>query len=149
MVAFWDLWMSHPGHGQVCDDPPFENQCAMRMGHALRSCGVDLAGGGFRTCLEYNRRRFAGHAPGHIRSAQQLASFLERHPERLGRGVTCARYQGTIARNRTVFKTAKGVIFILNGWGRTDHIDVWQGNQMKGGYTSYQDAGEAVWLWAM
>lgn len=27
----------------------------------------------------------------------------------------------------------RGIIFIRNGWGSTDHIDVWDGEHMKGG----------------
>jgi len=31
------------------------------------------------------------------------------------------------------FEGKKGIVFIKNEWGPTDHIDVWNGAMMKGG----------------
>lgn len=152
MPTFTELWDAHPGRTDVCDDPPFENQCAMRMGEALRDCGVNLADGTFRTCVGYNRHRFADHSPGHIRSAQQLANFMRNHPSRLAAGVTCTRMSGSINDNSSTFNSAQGMVFIRNGWGRTDHIDVWDGtrsDKLKGGFNSYMNEGDQVWLWEM
>lgn len=70
MARFKDLWDKHVGMGYVCDSQVFENQCAMRIGQALRDVGILFADYGLRTCVQYNPRRFASHAPGHIRSAQ-------------------------------------------------------------------------------
>ena len=103
MTTFTQLWNAHPGNSAVCDDPPFGNQCAMRMGHALRLCGVDLSDGNFRTCVTFNRFRFKDHAPGHIRAAQQLADFMALHPNRLASGVICRKMDGSIKDNLSVF----------------------------------------------
>ena len=52
MARFDDLWVRHPGQGDVCDSQVFENQCAMRMGQAARDVGIDLANRGLRTCVK-------------------------------------------------------------------------------------------------
>lgn len=41
----------------------------------------------------------------------------------------------------------KGIVFIKNGWGPTDHIDVWNGTLMKGGSDLYFARGTEVWFW--
>ena len=151
MPTFRELWDAHPGRGFVCDASVFENQCDMRMGDALRSCGVNLSGRNLRTCVTYNRHRFSGHAPGHVLAAQELADVLDDEPSMLGAGVAVTKMRGTIGANPTAFQGANGVVFIQNGWGPTDHIDVWDGvrMEMKGGAASYQGRGRHVWLWAM
>ncbi|MCB2263592.1 MAG: type VI secretion system amidase effector protein Tae4 [Candidatus Thiosymbion ectosymbiont of Robbea hypermnestra] len=51
-----------------------------------------------------------------------------------------------------MLKDKKGMIFIMNGWGNSDHIDVWKGNgvtgTLKDGFESYFGAGMQVWFWA-
>lgn len=37
----------------------------------------------------------------------------------------------------------------MNGWGATDHIDIWDGSDMKGGSPSYFALGEQVWFWKL
>lgn len=150
MSRFSDLWKHHPGRGYVCDTNVFANQCAMRVGVALRALNVDLSG--LKTCVGYDSSKFADHAPGHIRSAQQLANHFYRKPAAHSLGAKSFKiYEGSIGKNIAKLKDLNGMIFIMNGWGSTDHIDVWKGNgatgSLKGGYPEYLNVGEQVWFW--
>lgn len=40
-----------------------------------------------------------------------------------------------------------GIVFIKDGWGATDHIDLWNGFMMKAGDSSYFSLGKEVWVW--
>ncbi|CAD7853387.1 MAG: hypothetical protein [Olavius algarvensis Gamma 1 endosymbiont] len=122
----------------------------MRVGAALRTLGVDLSG--LATCVNYNRNRFSSHAPGHVRSAQDLANRFYRKPNAHGLGANSFEsFTGSIKRNMAELKDRKGMIFIMNGWGNTDHIDIWKGNGvtgiLKGGFTRYFTVGAEVWFW--
>ena len=150
MSRFKTFWTNHPGTGFVCDNKVFKNQCAMRVGHALRKMSVKLTG--LKTCVGYDAKKFKSHAPGHIRSAQQLANHFYRKPKAHGLGASSFKiYTGSMQTNMNALKDKQGMIFIMNGWGSTDHIDAWKGNgktgQLKGGYSSYFSVGTQVWLW--
>lgn len=150
MSRFTRLWNAHPGRANVCDPAVFKNQCSMRMAKALRSLGVELKG--LRTCVDYDKKKFASHKPGHVRSAQQLANLFYRRPKAHGLGAKSFEHmRGSISKNIAKLKHRHGMIFIVNGWGRTDHIDIWKGNGatgvLKGGFNSYLKTGEQVWFW--
>lgn len=51
--------------------------------------------------------------------------------------------------NHNSFKNAKGIIFIKDGWGATDHIDVWNGMSLKGGTVDYLGYGLEIWFWPL
>lgn len=57
----------------------------------------------------------------------------------------------SIQRNIVHLKDHSGMIFIMNGRGNTDHIDVWRGDgrpgELKGGNPSYFSAGMEIWFW--
>ncbi len=150
MSRFVQLWNNHPGRGYVCDTSDFGNQCAMRVGDALRAMGVSLTG--LKTCVGYNRTKYKDHAPGHVRSAQELANRFYRKPKSHGLGAKSFKLmKGSIQSNIDAFKNRNGMVFIRNGWGTTDHIDVWKGNAvsgtLKGGDASYLSRGDEVWFW--
>lgn len=151
MPTFQTLWDNHPARANVCDATIFRNQCAMRMGDALTKSGVKIPMKGLRTCVGYNRNRFKDHAPGHIRAAQQLANVLKEQPTLLGAHVTCKVMSGSINDNIDTFKNNNGVVFIMNGWDQTDHIDVFNGTSLalKGGAATYRSKGTQVWFWKM
>lgn len=151
MPSFETLWQNHPGRAFVCDATVFENQCAMRMGVAIDKSGIQIGRDGLRTCVGYDRRTFHTHAPGHILAAQQLADVLAQRPQLLGTGTHCKKHKGSIFTNLASFAKKKGVVFILNGWGRTDHIDLFNGESLllKGGDSTYLTRGEQVWFWEM
>lgn len=150
MANFSLLWKNHIGRGYVCDQSVFGNQCAMRMGKALEDSGVSLGGKNLKRCSNYSTK-FKDHKPGHIRSAQELANIFYRNPTLLGAGVKKLILDGSIDDNISSFKKKKGMVFIMNGWGNTDHIDLWNGTsmQMKGSSntTVYRKRGKQVWFW--
>ena len=57
-------------------------------------------------------------------------------------------YQSTNIAERYEIKGQKGIVYINNGWGSTDHIDLWDGEKFKAGSTSYLDRGNQLWFWA-
>lgn len=136
------LWKNHPYPSSPCDTKTFRNQCAIRMGVALEKSGIDTSS--FDTMYP-SRRCYPGfkHAPKHILAAQELANWI--------------KSKQAVFRNVKVYKNVtnidftgkKGIVFIKNGWGNTDHIDVWNGVAMKGGSPSYFSLGEEVWFWEL
>ena len=134
-VGFVTLWENHPGkYARPCN---FDNQCAIRMGIALEKSGVDLS--------TYKGARCWYDEHKHILRAQELANWISRQNDLFGikeehKNVT---YEDFIDRN--------GIVFIQDGWGATDHIDLWNGNRriMKGGGSDYFSKGRAVWFWEL
>jgi hypothetical protein len=94
--------------------------------------------------------QFASHAPGHVRGAQAIANRFFKQTHSLG-AKTFKAMPGSINGNLAYLKSRNGMIFIMNGWGTTDHIDVWRGDgssgDLKGGYTSYFGLGTEIWFW--
>jgi hypothetical protein len=123
----------------------------MRMGTALRAVGADVTG--LKTCVDYDRNTYRTHAPGHIRAAQDIANHFYRVSS--GKNLGAKSFEiltGSMQANIAKLKDAKGMLFIMNGWGSTDHIDVWQGDGttgvLKGGDATYLTAGQQIWFWA-
>jgi hypothetical protein len=178
MVAFRDLWYGHPinesvqtpciapragnYHGSIVDKgyPTFANQCAIRMGVALRRAGVTPQQiTGCLTC--------SAHPPEemHFIRAHEVASALMRaRIEGIGsveqiRGAETAEFYPQLF-GRT------GIIYIKDYWRRSsdapdrptgDHIDVWNGYRSSakwlmewfswlGYYSNYAEAKE-IWFW--
>jgi hypothetical protein len=105
--------------------------------------GVALAGAGVSLTTFTGARCWVKHAPKHILRAQELAKWIERETAVFGavkkyKSVTSADFAG-----RT------GIVFIRDGWGATDHIDVWDGARMKGGAPGYFAMGKEVWFWEL
>ena len=90
-----------------------------------------------------NRRCYPGfkHSPKHILAAQELANWIRTETKLFGE----VKIQKKVSKKDFVGK--KGIVFIKNGWGAMDHIDVWNGVEMKGGRTNYFGLGQEVWLW--
>jgi hypothetical protein len=141
-VSFQSLWDNHPFPESPCDTKTFLNQCAIRMGVALEKAHVDTTS----FDIMYPRRRcYPGfkHSPRHILAAQELANWLETQTSVVGtpekrKKVTSGDYGGR-----------KGIVFVRNGWGPTDHIDVWNGIAMKGGDAAYFSLGQEIWFWEL
>lgn len=153
MPQFSTVWKNHVGSQSFpCDQLIFRNQCAIRMGQALEDSGISLTSQNLKRCKHYSSK-FKSHSPGHIRSAQQLANVLYRRPLLLGAGTKMHIKDGSIRKNMNIFKRKKGVVFIMNGWGSTDHIDVWDGTSMKmkgsSNTVAYSQRGKQVWFWEM
>ena len=139
------VWHNHVGREYICDQMHFPNQCAIRMGAALELSGVKLPTSRriLRRCTtEY--RAFKDHkhgdVKGHVLAAQELANWIKSQPATFG-----TRH---IVSNKSDIIGRPGLIFIRNGWDSTDHIDVWDGESLAGGFPSYFDVDyDDLWFW--
>ncbi len=141
-VSFSNLWESHPsvrGEHSPCSradgTPNFENQCAIRMGVALKDGGFPL--GGFR-----GARCWYGHR--HILRAQELANWLKTQVPLLGKVEVKSKATADDFAGRT------GVIFFRDFWGpgnQGDHIDLWDGTAMAKGSDDFFTRAKDVWFW--
>jgi hypothetical protein len=109
------------------------------MGLTLAAVGVDLK------AFKGARCWYQGHQH-HVLRAQELADWLRTTPSLLGpveirRKVTSSDYLG-----RT------GLVFFKNFWGegnQGDHIDLWDGDELRAGATDYFERSEQVWFWPL
>ena len=179
MVAFKQLWLGHPINESVqypciaphdlvslenkpvsAGYPVFANQCAIRVGVALKRAGVPPLQGPLTTC--------GVHAPFemHYINASQLANALLRTPiEGIGKVERIVGHDATKDFYPRLFGRT-GLIYIQDYWQRTidqpgrptgDHIDVWNGYRSSakwlmewfswlGYYSNYAQARE-IWFW--
>jgi len=178
MIEFNDLWRGHPINESVQTPciapydltnlegnfvrkgfPVFPNQCAIRMGVALRRAGMQPSQlGGVTQCGVHPREQM------HFINANQLANAIARAsvagvgPIERMRGTDVAQYYPKLF-GRT------GIIYIQDYWRRStdsdrptgDHIDVWNGYRSSakwlmewfswlGYYSNYAGAAE-IWFW--
>jgi hypothetical protein len=178
MLEFKELWRGHPINESVqtpciapsdltnlegeripAGFPVFHNQCAIRMGTALRRAGVQPSQlPGLGTCAVHPREYM------HFINASAVAHALAKAridglgPLEKFSGPDAAVYYPKIF-GRT------GIIFIQDYWRRTtdgdrptgDHIDVWNGYRTSakwllewfawaGYYANYAGAAE-IWFW--
>lgn len=139
------FWHNHPGRKNVCDETLFVNQCAIRMGAALELSGIKMTQDRrvLRRCTtEY--RAFKHHkdglVKGHVLAAQELANWIKSETSVFGRRSVVHSQEEILGRT--------GVIFFRDGWGATDHIDVWDGEALVGGFPSYFDSDfKELWFW--
>jgi Type VI secretion system (T6SS), amidase effector protein 4 len=177
MVQFTDLWFRHPANlatqypcilpqptagdgGKIIPAgfPTHANQCAIRMGVALKHAGVDVSAfQGMAHCGQHDKSEM------HVIRAQELADALARMSIP-GIGPV-ERLTGTSAKDfypKLIGRT--GIIYIKDYWRRTgesqpsgDHIDVWNGYRSStkwlmewfswaGYYSNYAEARE-IWFW--
>ncbi len=110
------------------------------MGVALEKSGVNTAG---FDKMYPDRRCYPGfkHSPKHILAAQELANWMKSETTLFG-DVEIIKNA-----NKSDFVGKKGIVFIKNGWGSTDHIDVWNGIAMQGGAVDYLSRGKEIWFW--
>jgi hypothetical protein len=134
LLTFNELWKNHPYPDSPCDSS-FVNQCAIRMGVALEASGLTVTG--VTKC-------WFKHTPRHILRAQELANALTKLGAYVG-----AVEKHTKPVTSADFANRKGIAFIMDGWGSTDHIDLWDGVRLKGGDTSYFGLGKQVWFWSL
>jgi hypothetical protein len=179
MVTFRDLWLGHPINESVQSPciaprdltnlegtsiargfPVFSNQCAIRMGVALKRAGVTANQlPGCAHCAVHPRDEM------HFINATQLANAINRAnlpgvgPREVISGPDAEKFYPKIF-GRT------GIIFIQDYWRRSsdppghpsgDHIDVWNGYRSSakwlmewfswlGYYSNYAEARE-IWFW--
>ena len=141
LTLFNQLWANHPGEDFPCDKKAFPNQCAIKMSVALDKSRVNTAS--FDTMFP-NRRCYQGfkHTPRHILAAQELADWMKSQKTVFG---DVSKIDKQKINQSLIGK--KGIVFIKDGWGATDHIDVWNGIVMQAGNPSYFSLGKEVWFW--
>ena len=139
------FWKNHAGRANICDGERFRNQCAIRMGAALELSDITLSTDRrvLRRCsTEYNiyNDHKQGKVKGHVLAAQELANWVNT--------------QGGIFGPRSVVHSKEellgrtGIIFFRDGWDTTDHIDVWNGEALVGGFDSYFESDfKDLWFW--
>lgn len=179
MVEFKDLWYGHPlnqsvvspclapfdgqfhGSKALQNTPTFANQCAIRMGVALKNAGLphEVFEGRCLTC--------AAHGPEamHFIRAQEVADALADLPIR-GVGERLILKDGAPKDYYPELYGRTGIIYIKDYWHRKsdrperpsgDHIDVWNGYRSSakwlvewfswlGYYSNYSGARE-IWFW--
>jgi hypothetical protein len=139
------FWHNHPGRKNVCDETLFVNQCAIRMGQALELSGIVMTQDRrvLRRCTtEYRafKHHKEGLVKGHVLAAQELANWIKSETSVFGRR--------SVVHSQEEINGRSGVIFFRDGWGATDHIDVWDGESLVGGFPSYFDADfKELWFW--
>lgn len=111
------------------------------MGVALEKSGIDTSS---FDSMYPQRRCYPGlnHSPRHILAAQELANWID-SPRSTTFGTKKVIKGGALS----ALKDKKGIIFIMNGWGSTDHIDLWDGEYLKGGNTDWLNLGDEIWFW--
>ena len=81
-----------------------------------------------------------GKIKGHVLAAQELANWIKTQHGIFGERHVFSTKEEVIGRT--------GVIFFRDGWGTTDHIDVWNGQSLVGGFDSYFDSDfKELWFW--
>lgn len=139
------FWKHHPGRKNVCDAERFRNQCAIRMGYALELSDITLSKNRkvLRRCsTEFNGYESHRHGKihGHVLAAQELANWLRTQQRIFGKREIVYTKEEILGRT--------GLIFIRDGWDTTDHIDVWNGEALAGGFPSYFDSDyKDIWFW--
>lgn len=141
IIQFNKLWNNHPYPNSPCDKSLFQNQCAIRMGVSLEKSGIDTSS---FDIMYPQRRCYPGlkHSPRHILAAQELANWID--------SSNCKEFGSKKVIKGgalSALKDKKGIIFIMNGWGNTDHIDLWDGEYLKGGSSDWLELGDQVWFW--
>lgn len=142
MIRFNILWKNHPGTLKPCNVVEFPNQCAIRMSEAFNKSGVDLSSFSGVKCWEKHEDKFR-----HILRAQELANWVDKHPEVFGNTLKLPRKKYPTMNSKS-FKL-KGLVFIKDGWGATDHIDLWDGISLRTGSVDYLSLGVEIWFWPL
>ena len=149
-ISFADLEAHYPAQQQPCSTngaANFDDQCAIRMGVCLSDAGLELRG--FR-----GARCWHGHAGRHLLRAQELASWLRLPLQtRQFSDARLSRARRTrIAISSADYAGRSGIVFFQNFWGRGnqgDHIDLWDGSDVRTGATDYFSRAEEVWFWGI
>ncbi|MEM8626432.1 MAG: T6SS effector amidase Tae4 family protein [Pseudomonadota bacterium] len=166
-IRFNDVWNNHPTNlsdqlpcRRANGFPTWSNQCAVRLGIALREAGVEpskLAGP--ILCGQHPLSEM------HFIRAQELANRIG-SASIAGIGPTEKLTGNDAADFSNQLFGRKGLIFMRDYWTRTgerspsgDHIDAWNGYRSTAswlmeyfswlGYHGGYDKARAIWFWEM
>lgn len=177
LISFDSVWNSHPDiadheHNPCRDkdgEPAYGNECAIRMGVALKRAGVKVP----KKPKGHPRLIHCwvdGHKnEQHVLRAETLAKWMVKQRKLFGKvekkkgtdwdttnGVTSAYY-----------KDRKGLVFFKDFWRRErrdgtlepeksmsgDHIDVWNGSEQagaaEGNSNDYFERSKQIWFWEL
>lgn len=144
MSLFSKLWSLLPENTEYpCDKSKYGNQCAIRMSVALQSAGIDMTSCSAVKC-DYHLTTHTKVK--HYLRAQELATWFEKKSV-FGKTYKYSRQEINKRGYKDIFDNRQGVIFIQDGWGPTDHVDLWNGNLIKNGSLNYFNKGVAIWFW--
>jgi Type VI secretion system (T6SS), amidase effector protein 4 len=87
---------------------------------------------------------WGNHTPKHILRAQELANWIATQTATFGPLIKYTKRMSSAD-----FSGKTGLVFIQDGWGATDHIDIWNGSKLKGGDPSYFARGKQIWFWTL
>ncbi len=137
MLKFKEMWESYPIVGErsapckTNGKRNFDDQCAIRLGVCLASCGVDTTKlvPKIRHCWQHNSKL------GHVLAAEDLANGLAKYKID---GISALKKIDS-SKFQTVLAGKTGIIFFKDFWAKTgedvahrsgDHIDLWNNNRL-------------------
>lgn len=167
-VKFKTLWEAHPmvkepnEHDPCLNEkglPAFANECAIRMGVALKGAGVNVP------ATKANPHCwFKGHVQ-HVLQAESLALWLLQQTAKFGKVQKKVGKNWDADKGLTVadYKGKQGIIFFKDFWRREiapgkleslqnqtgDHIDVWDGTRQGSGLDEYFERSKQLWFWEL
>ena len=161
-VKFKAVWDAHPMNlptpehdpcRNAAGDPAFANECAVRMGVALKGAGVTVpASKAVKHCW------YAGHVQ-HTLLAEQVAGWILLQKAKFGKAdkKVGKNWDATNGVDVSYFKDKKGIIFFKDFWKRSDaeksptgdHIDIWDGQKQGSGSDDYFERSKQLWFWAL
>ncbi|WP_233806790.1 T6SS effector amidase Tae4 family protein [Paraburkholderia sp. HP33-1] len=124
-LTFDQLWSAYP-KSDPCSGP-YRDQCAARIGEALRGCGIEG--------LSFKGARCHVDHPKHMLRAAEVADWLHKIPFA---GCPAARSLSAKTWDTDIHGTT-GIIFFNGYWHRDsdgpgvtagNHIDLWNGNRL-------------------
>jgi hypothetical protein len=177
LITFDAVWDNHPDIADLehnpCQDkdglPAYGNECAIRMGIALKRAGVTVP----KKPKAHPRLAHcwvSGHKDEqHVLRAETLAKWIVKQRKLFGtvqkkRGLDWDSKSGV---DWEFFKDRKGIVFFKDFWARTrpngteesakqmsgDHIDVWNGSEQggaaEGNSNDYFHRSKQIWFWEL
>ncbi|MFL0095637.1 T6SS effector amidase Tae4 family protein [Tenacibaculum maritimum] len=135
MVKFITIWNNHPGFANLCN---FANQCAIRTGATFLKSNINMNTFKGVICWTPEHKKC-----NHVLRAQELADWMLTQPNKFG--------NASVKRETTHkdYRNKKGLVFFKDGWGAMDHIDIWNGSEMKAGSKDYFSKAKEVWFWEL
>lgn len=143
-MNFEELWEAYEDGDPCCSEdgnPNFDSQCTIRLSAALKRCGFSFDGFHGAWCWHHPK------SDCHILRVEELASFLKGKFE----ATTMSKGMENIIEPAD-FAGKTGIIAFYNFWGagnQGDHIDLFDGDQLRNGSLDYFERSEKVVLFEL
>lgn len=154
-TLFDRLWAAHPALQTPAVIAPcstkgvsnHDNQCVIRLGVAMRACGISLASYRGVCC-------WSGHGRDHPLRVEQMKLWLN------SESATFVPYAHIAKRDKKTgaqnswhaYSGRRGIVAWINFWGRGnqgDHIDLWDGSSVAHGALDYFERSQEIWFWEL